>query len=491
MGEIQEIMRQFDHGNGQWQQFIKSIKITNIHGWVDQEIHFRFPVVAIVGENGVGKSTFLKAAICAYKNRNGKDFYPSNMFMSTRWDAAAMSGAVIEYKIRQGTQEKRLRWKKTNDWGFAPKNKKPARNVFFLDISRTLPLDATAGYAKIAKLASEEVGNGVQLNEESLRELSYVLGQEYERARFVGTNVNTQREVGLLTRDYGEISQFHQGAGEDSMLDTFKLLQTIPEQSLLVIDEVENSLHPQAQRRFTQYLLKLARIKKIQIILSTHSPFVLEELPKIARIMLVKLADRKDVLYEVSSQFALSTMDDVVHPDLHVFLEDEEAEAMFWDILKADEERYHEYLTRIATKAVGSCSLVNDLGRLGRENRLPYKSIAIVDGDKAQEYAQYCLSLPGNAAPERQVLSDLKNQGWCTLDARFGIGAGSLFKVLDDAMLNPDHHTWTTYIGDKIRKSKDAVWEILLDEWHKNCLEETTITPLIETIQQALQSAVS
>ena len=30
---------------------------------------------------------------------------------------------------------------------------------------------------------------------------------------------------------------------------------------------------PQAQRRFVKYLLKLSRVKKLQIILSTHSPF--------------------------------------------------------------------------------------------------------------------------------------------------------------------------------------------------------------------------
>ncbi len=82
MGEIQEIMRQFNHGEGEWQQFIKSIKVSNLHGWTGQEITFRFPVVAIVGENGIGKSTFLKAAVCAYENNRGKTFYPSNMFIS-------------------------------------------------------------------------------------------------------------------------------------------------------------------------------------------------------------------------------------------------------------------------------------------------------------------------------------------------------------------------------------------------------------------------
>lgn len=85
----------------------------------------------------------------------------------------------------------------------------------------------------------------------------FILESGYGRARFVGTDVNVDRKIGLLTKSYGEISQFHQGAGEDSILDVFKLLQDIPNQSLLVIDEVENSLHPQAQRRFIRYLIAL------------------------------------------------------------------------------------------------------------------------------------------------------------------------------------------------------------------------------------------
>ena len=100
--EIKSIMRQFKHGaaDSEWKQFIKSIKITNIHGWTGQEIAFNFPVVAIVGENGIGKSTFLKASVCAYKNKNGQTFYPSKMFVSTRWDATGLQNAIIEYKVR-------------------------------------------------------------------------------------------------------------------------------------------------------------------------------------------------------------------------------------------------------------------------------------------------------------------------------------------------------------------------------------------------------
>lgn len=487
MGEIQEIMRQFCHGGDgcQWHKFLRSIKIENIHGWTGQEVKFNFPVVAIVGENGIGKSTFLKAAACAYKNSAGKSFYPSKMFVSTRWDAAALSHATINYKIKQGTAEKALRWKKTNDWGFAPKTGKPERYVYFLDISRTLPLDATAGYEKIAKEATGEAGTETVFTAETLHDLSYVLGQSYGGARFVGTNVNVDREVGLLTRENGEISQFHQGAGEDSILDMFRLLQDIPTQSLLIIDEVENSLHPQAQRRFIRYLLKLARTKKIQIILSTHSPFVLEELPSVARIMLMRTAEQKNVVYEVSTQFALSTIDDIHHPELYVFLEDDEAVLEFWEILKQDEEHYSEYLSKISASAVGSCDVVRTLDGLAKNHRLPYKSLCVVDGDKRETMPEV-LALPGTMAPEKQVFTDLKNIEWNKLDDRFGIGAGTLFKYLEDAMLEPDHHKWTEYVGDRVRKSKDVVWGILVGEWCKQCLGQDVSNSFIEMVRNAL-----
>lgn len=447
MGEIEQLLRQLDHGDGEWQQFIKSIKITNIHGWTGQEMQFKFPVVAVVGENGIGKSTFLKAAVCAYDNQAGKSFYPSKMFMSTQWDEPALSGASIEYTVRLGDSYRNLKWKKTQDWRFSPKGKKPKRNTYFLDISRTLSLDATAGYAKIAMTSNAEAGNSYALNEDNLRDLSFV--------------------------------------GEDTMLDLFKLLQEIPTQSLLVIDEVENSLHPQAQRRLVRYLLKLARTKKLQIILSTYSPFVLEELPLQARIMLVKLSDRKEIVYGVSSQYALSTIDEGEHPEVYVHLEDDESITFFWEILKKDAARYDEYTKKISTKAVGSCSVVGTLNEWAMQDKLPYKSISIVDGDKREEYPK-CLSLPGTKAPERMVFEDLKALNWNRLDERFGIGAGTLFQYLNDATLLPDHHEWTTYVGNKIKKSKGSVWSIMAEEWCKQCLDSAVEEQFITKISNQL-----
>lgn len=42
MEKMGDVFRLFDHGDGEWQQFIDSIKITNIHGWTGQEWYLDF-----------------------------------------------------------------------------------------------------------------------------------------------------------------------------------------------------------------------------------------------------------------------------------------------------------------------------------------------------------------------------------------------------------------------------------------------------------------
>ncbi|MBA2850840.1 putative ATPase [Methanococcus maripaludis] len=451
-------------------------------------MEFKFPVSVIVGENGIGKSTFIRAAACAYSNDDkSKILYPSNLFVKTQWDSSSVDNAVIDYKIKQGSQNiKNARWKKTKEWGYKPKNNKPKRNVYFLDVSRTLPLDATVGYAKIAKQSIKDGINVTTLTDDSVNELSYTLGKPYSSARFTSTEIS-DKEVGLLTSTAGEISQFHQGAGEDATLDLFKLLQEIRPQSLLIIDELEASLHPQAQRRLTRYLLKYARINKIQIILSTHSPYVLNEIPPEGRIFLQQLKDTKNIMYGVTTNFALSSMDELDHPDLYIFVEDHEAKKLITQIIKL-EEGCEEILRRVKIMPLGSYTTLKTINELLTANKLPHKGIAIVDGDKSQECAN-CLHIHGNLPPEIMIMQDLQKENWKDLEGRFGIGAGSLYKILNDAMILPDHHKWTEYIGDNIKESKDYVWRILVEEWCKQCLSkyEEDNSQLISAIKEALE----
>ena len=474
--EVNTIRSQYQAGL--WPQFLQMVQIDGLRGWSGQSVELNFPVVAIVGENGSGKSTLMKVAASVYDNKDKeKRFYPSSFFIETHWDK--VQGVKIDYRVKRGANVDSFRiTKPTQRWHFH--ENAPKREVYLLDIARTLPLDASVGYARIARLAAAEIESS-EINDTFRERLSHVLGRNYSKARFATSDVDTKRPVGLLEREWGELSQFHQGAGEDATLDLFRTLQGLPDNSLLLIDEVEASLHPRAQRRLVRFLLWLARQRRIQVILSTHSPYVLQELPQEARILLLPGPKGLSVVYGVSAEFAMSRLDDEIHPEVHLFVEDREAEVLLREILASSEET-GKLLQRIAISPVGASNVVAMLGALGKAGKLPYRSIAIQDGDYSDPN---CLTLPGSLAPERMVYADLKNMDWPNLSQRFGIGAGTLLTALEDAMREPDHHKWNAKVGDQILKSSASVWEILANEWCRSCINPDDRSALAESISAA------
>lgn len=479
VAEINTIRGQYQAGL--WPQFLQMVQIDGLRGWSGQAVEFNFPVVAIVGENGSGKSTLMKVAACVYDNKDKeKRFYPSSFFVETHWDK--IQGVKIDFRVKRGPNVESFRITKPTQRWRVPDNA-PKREVFLLDIARTLPLDASVGYAKIARSAAAEV-ESADINDQFRERLSHVLGRNYKKARFATSDVDNKRPVGLLEREWGELSQFHQGAGEDATLDLFRVLQGIPENSLLLIDEVEASLHPRAQRRLVRFLLWLARQRRIQVVMSTHSPFVLQELPQEARILLLPGPQGLSVVYGVSAEFAMSRLDDEIHPEVYVFVEDREAEILVREIL-ASSDTTAALLSRIEISPVGPSNVVAILGALGKNGKLPYKSFAVVDGDHPDAN---CLSLPGTKAPERIVYEELKSLGWPNLPHRFGVGAGTLFTALEDAMLEPDHHRWNAKVGDQILKSSVSVWEVLASEWCRSCLDPEFRKTLAENIRSAVDA---
>lgn len=474
--EINRIKAQFNAG--EWPQFLKSVKITNLRGIHDSTISFNYPISVLVGENGTGKSTILKSIACAYlSNDEAKSYYPSIFFVDTPWER--IKNVTLEYVYRRGAQESSQKLTKHEaNWSY-PENR-PKRNVYFFDIARTLPLDATIGYSRIAKKSAREIATS-DLNEEYVQRLSQILGRRYSKARFANTNVDEKKMVGLLTREFGEFSQFHQGAGEDATLDLMRTLQEVPNYSLIIIDEVEASLHPRAQRKLIQFLLTLSREKRIQVILSTHSPYILEELPEESRILLLQNHDGFNVVYGVSTEFAMSKIDESNHPELYVYVEDVSAQALVRELILKTEPTL---LQRIEIIPSGTASVLKTLGQLSNSQKLPFKSVIVLDGD--MEDSVGCIKLPGDEAPERVIFNELKDKNWPNLVQRLGIGAGDLFAYLEEAMLEEDHHKWCSMIGDRILKSRTAIWETLVEQWVACCCNPTVRTDFVNVIEERL-----
>lgn len=123
----------------------------------------------------------------------------------------------------------------------------------------------SAGYAYIAKRDQTE-RSADRLSLEITKYYSAVLGRNYEDVRIALSRDYISKPVGVVRFSGQEYSQFHQGAGEDATLDLMGLLENVSDTSLILIDEVEASLHPRSQRRLIHFLLWLARTKHIQVI---------------------------------------------------------------------------------------------------------------------------------------------------------------------------------------------------------------------------------
>jgi predicted ATPase len=327
--QVRRLETKWVTGNS-WPKFLEWLEIKGIRGWKEQRVSFNFPIVAIVGENGSGKSTVLQAAACAYQGDDAGDvtWFPTEFFPETAWDK--LEGVGINYGYREGQRhwDSSIR-KPTSRWLGQPD--RPKRRVVYIDLSRLQPVGTRVGYARIAKNRHLEASSK-PFTEEQVTRLSQIMGREYEAAKMALSDLDENREIPVLAKHGNHYSGFHQGSGETTVAEL--LLAQLPKYGLVIIDEIESSLHPRAQRRLVRDLAVAARDRECQIIISTHSPYVLEELPLSSRIYILETNKRdKEIVSGVSPQFAMTKMDDEQHPECELYVEDERAKVWLGEIL--------------------------------------------------------------------------------------------------------------------------------------------------------------
>lgn len=464
-----------------WPKYLSSVKIEGLRGWSGQEVRFQFPVTVICGENGSGKSTVLKAIAAAYRipGEIARSYYASTFFPDTPWEE--VSDVTLTYLLKEGPNSREYKVRKPSErWRY--QRNRPERYVILQDVSRTLPLDATIGYGYIAKRTAVEV-SAESLTPEITRYFASIMGRQYSDARFALSNVDNQRSVGVVQSGDTVFSQFHQGAGEDATLDLMALLQNIPATALFILDEAEASLHPRAQRRLVHFLLWLARTKHLQIVLSTHSPYILEELPLEARVFLARNPTGIDIMYGVTPNFALNRMDDIDRPELYIFTEDNEASVVSAAILRSSGTD----LTRFKFVEVGPGNVVNSIGIASRAPSFPVPSIGVIDADAIPGVGS--LKLPRTLAPERQVFGDVSAGAVPQSALCFGVSEDSMRSSIDSAMSVVDHHAWPSHLARLTGHTVSFTWETLSKVWVANCLSTDEISEFCDGVMNALPDA--
>ena len=479
--EVRRLQARWETGSG-WPKRLDWIEIDNIRGWHGQRFTLQFPIMAVVGENGAGKSTVLQAAASVYSTdppkTKSKFRFASDFFPDTPWDQ--VHGAEIRYSVREGDDQHQLTVRKpTNRWRGNPDRR--IRNVEYIDLSRVQPVPARVGYTRLANPALHEAGSTL-FEVDRLERLSSIMGRHYDLARMATTEGDPNRIVPVVSQQGRAYSGFHQGAGETTMTEL--LQRDLPKYSLVVIDEVESSLHPRAQRRLMRDLAERCRENELQVVLTTHSPYVLEELPLAARayIMQTPTGDR-EIVYGVSPEFAMSKMDELPHYEIDLYVEDDRAARMLVEILAA-----HDPDLALACQAVpyGAASVGQALGLMVDERRFPRKTCVFLDGDRGP--SRGCLLLPGDDAPERVVFEALADRSWVGLDLRVGRDYPDVADACDRAMTAQDHHEWVHEAALRLVLGNDTLWQAMCAVWATECLasnEGKRITSAIRDMADA------
>jgi predicted ATPase len=465
--------------NTGWPKRLEWLEIIGLRGWAGQRFELRFPIVAVSGENGSGKSTILQAAASIYNPSEPKKrgWFASDFFPQTFCDR--IDDATIRASIREGANTSSMvtTIRKTEiRWRGNPKRFK--RNVEYVDLSRIQPVTARIGYSRLAKSRVSEI-DSLDLTTEATRRLSDIMGRQYVQARRVLTDADPKRRISVLALAGSSMSGFHQGAGELTMTE---LLEISPQKySLVLIDEVETSLHPRAQRRLIRDLADICRDRELQIILTTHSPYILEELPPEGRGYILKNGGQRQLLMGVSPEFAMTKMDEAPHPECDIYVEDVRAESMLREILVVYAK---DAVNRCQLIPYGTANVGQALGQMSAANRFPRPTLVFVDGD--QPPMNGCLRLPGGDAPERVVFDALQEKRWGNLHERINRSYSEVADACSRAQTGADHHEWVSLAASELRLGGIVLWTLMCSEWASLCLSSEDAAPIVQAVNEKL-----
>lgn len=364
----------------------------NLRGLSPFKMEFAYPITAIAGENGTGKSTLLAIVACAFHNgKNGfklndrkNPYYTfSDFFVQTK-NEISPNGIEIAYEIRHDSWRSRepgLAWQsraKSAGGRWSNYDSRVDRNTVYFGINRVVPY-----YERSTHKSYRSSFKGGKIDSEIRRQIYEIAG------KIIGKTYNefdlfrhSKYSLPFVKANGVEYSGFNMGAGEIAVFDILTSLFESGKGTLLVIDELELGLHEKAQRRLITELKTLCQKLHCQIVCSTHSHIILDELPPEGRFYIRRSGKSTEIIPGISSALACGRLAGRSSHEIDVFVEDDVAKAILQSGLP------HNLRERIRILPIGSFNAV--LHTLaGRYLEKKDNCLALLDGDQQNNHQAF------------------------------------------------------------------------------------------------------
>lgn len=336
-------------------KFLKSIKLSPFRHITDLTLNFIHPISVIAGTNRSGKSTILMALACSHFDFKKRNIHNgllerhtwSSIMQFTSQDKQKIDWTYyITYKFGKKEETKRGQRKAaTKKWNGIGKKETQFTNrqVIFLDLDRIYPA-RNFGRAIFNKSQKAAVTTISAVNIPRIEKyLSYVLEENFRLNKLAS---HLDKDIFKYSNS-NEYSSYNAATGEEVLAKIIIDIIEAPDQSLILIDEIEVGLHPKIQRRLIEALYNIARNDNKQFVLTSHSPSILSSLPDKARIFIEKNSDGNfKTIPSISVNAALSKMDSISYPLVDLYCEDKEAEKIIQKAISSIQNE--KYLTNFA-----------------------------------------------------------------------------------------------------------------------------------------------
>lgn len=275
-------------------------KFRNLDG---MEINFSgHAITGIFGANGLGKSSILATIRCLYQavynprvRRRKSPLHPrpencanepfGHLFYGNQYfnynnseivaefsDALSANHGIITSPLYE-IQSSRKRWTPGT-------TAKPVCPVYYINMETCIPV-SEAGMLKSEREKRRKLYRSILTHSEELKtsfnKIFLHQIQIYNNTKATTSTVDDTITIVLNNKQlpFRELS-----AGEQRVLKLLDMVYRAQENSIILIDEIETTLHPFALDNLVTVLNKLARDKHLQIIFTSHS---------------LRLAERKDI----------------------------------------------------------------------------------------------------------------------------------------------------------------------------------------------------
>lgn len=434
------------------------LSIEDFRQFENCEIVIGNKLTAIAGNNGTGKSTILgllanSSQLPGRKTYTGKAFRGEFSELFSGSSGQDPTGRKIRLDYEEDGQRKsvefRTAWQNSGTrFRVIPKRKladgkiteaKLLSPVIYLGLSRLYPFGEAAEGAVKCHCQQWDNDEDHDWFVEKYKEILSLRSTTIESVSSFDFAYSRKRGTGVKTGSYGPAAN---SAGQDNLgqilmavLSFKKLRRELGDDwdgGLLLIDEVDATLHPAAQRRLVDLLLKESGGCGFQAVFTTHSTVVLEYLvdktrhvtsdaPNDVEIAYLTDANRKLEVKRNPSWHAM-TNDLFVRgpggsaPRVGVFSEDDEAVWLMKEIIEALHPMLMSHVDFI--EASFGCLTLIQLYK----HDYPYMKdrIIVFDGDVADEQieeipkrsrseAKNIVKLPGTVRPEKLIWDFLSN----------------------------------------------------------------------------------